>query len=62
MACNVFLKVTAFGDLIDITQTLIELYATIPDVVDKLHTKGGKNWIVDTDTSKNVMCFTYLKN
>lgn len=43
-------------------KTLFELYAMLPNIVDKLITKGGEKWIIDIDTIKNVVCVTTNKN
>ncbi|KAE9528757.1 hypothetical protein AGLY_012332 [Aphis glycines] len=43
-------------------KTLLEFYAMVPDVVDKLHTKGGEKWIIDIDNNKSVVCFSTIKN
>jgi len=43
-------------------KTLLEFYAMVPDVVDKLHTNGGEKWIIDIDNNKGVVCFSTIKN
>ena len=38
-------------------KTLVEFYAIVLDVVDKLHTERGENWIIDIDNNKSVVLY-----
>lgn len=41
---------------------LLEFYAMLPYIVDKLYTKGVEKWIVEIDDNKSVVSFSAIKN
>lgn len=37
----------------------LEFYAVVPDIVNQIqHTEEDDKWIIDIDTSENVLCFS----